>query len=149
MGAPQQALLMKGGDSTTSAYIQAAQLSRVTSSPTGISFRSDGTVWIKDDASGGAGYTSRYQWQTGTGTGADYEIYCSLSTDPVSLDGVSVGTLDTWQALSTNRTWERASTLWQDRECFLNFQIRDATTLVVLYSARVDLYAYWGSGPIP
>jgi len=150
MAAPQQALLMAGGASTTSAVINSARYRRFTSSPTGVSFRSDGTVWVKDDSSGGAGFTSRYAWKTGTGTGADYEIRADVSTDPASPSaGVSQGTLGTWQALSSNRTWERSSSLWQEEEVFLNFQIRDTATQAILATGLIKLYAYYGTGPIP
>lgn len=76
---------------------------------------------------------------------ADYEVRATVLS---SFDGAGTiafnGTLNTWQALGTTRTWELVSTFVNaatDRNAVrvIFFEIRDAATLDVLDSATITL----------
>jgi hypothetical protein len=79
-----------------------------------------------------------------TGIGDLYEIYVSVSS------GVTPsGTLNTWLALSSNRTWSVTDAIDDpsSRSSTLAVQIRDAATQTVQDTATVTLTAnYFGGG---
>lgn len=77
------------------------------------------------------------EWRV-SGASADYEsrVTKNSGTTPTT------GTLNTWQALSSTRTWALATDADpQTRTCNLTVEIRDAVTLVVLDSCTVVLNA--------
>lgn len=136
---------MVGGGSTLSAFIQAATYYRENSSPCTITFKSDGTVWVNEGTN-----TYRYTWKTGSGTGSDYEI--RVTPTGGSPGGFSSGSTGTWLSLSSNRAWTRgSSTSGGLLTVIATYEIRDATSLVVLASASITLenqYIDYG-GPLP
>lgn len=67
------------------------------------------------------------------GSGSDYESRATLNSGDTP-----TGTLATWQALSTTRTWE-LSTSSGSLACNLTIEIRDVATSTVLASADIDL----------
>lgn len=146
MAANQQALMMAGTTAVRSAVVNNATYSRSGSSPTGLDFRADGAVWAKDDTSGGT-YTSRYNWKTGTGATSDYELRVTL--DGGSPDGFSSGTVGSWLGLGTTRSYTRGSSSWIERTVTALFEIRDASTLVVLASGTISLTCDYGTGTPP
>lgn len=80
---------------------------------------------------------------TSTGIGDLYEIYVSVSS------GVTPsGTLNTWLALSSNRTWSVTDAIndGSSRSSTLAVQIRDAATQTVQDTATVTLTANYFSG---
>lgn len=72
------------------------------------------------------------EWMV-TGAVADYECRATLNSGDTP-----TGTLATWLALSTTRTWE-LSTSSGLLTCNLTIEIRDAATTTVLDSASVTL----------
>ena len=143
MAAPQQAFMMAGTTSAYSAVIYSGSYIRTGSTPCGVIFKSDGTVWAKE----ASGYTYRYNWLTGAGTGADYQIRNTLNAS--SPDTFSSGTMSTWQALSTDREWTRASSSWVEREAIGDFEIRQTASGIVLALNTISLFCFYGTGPIP
>lgn len=91
----------------------------------GIKFRTDGSVQRRSNDTGGASYANYSTWYspTATGVGSGYWIKASKadSADPTP-NGISVA-LDTWYALSTDRTWELVSTSGQGKITRLNILI--------------------------
>lgn len=146
MPARQQVLLMAGTSASKSAIVVADTYQRVGSTPVAIDFRNDGAVWVKDDASSGY-YSNRYNWKTGTGTVSDYELRVTL--DGASPDSFSSGTVGTWLSLGTTRTYTRTSASWIERTAIGLFEIRDASTLVVLASGSISLQCEYGTGTPP
>lgn len=143
MAALQQLFMMVSTAAVNSAQIVAATYTRSGASPCGIMFKSDGTVWVKD----GTTYTYRYNWKTGGGTGASYELRVTL--DGGSPDSFSTGTMSTWQALSSDREYTRGSSNWVERTATGLFEIRDASTLVTLASNAISLVCDYGTGTPP
>lgn len=135
MGAIHQVLMMGGGAAdSTSAVVNNATYFRASGSPAGVKFLSDGTVQYKGPAST---YTYTYTWRTGSTDSSKYEIMATL----VDGLGVSLGTLDTWQALTSDRTWERSTTSGTLKECTIEVSIRDATSHAILDTGEIYLWA--------
>jgi hypothetical protein len=128
--AVQRILLMTSGTaSSRSAYLEDAVYIRTGASPCRVKIASDGFVYAQE----GSSYTSRYSWLTGGGTGADYEVYCT------ELSGNLGGTLDTWEALSTDRIWEVIAPSMNIVTGEGFFEIRDASTHSIIASATLWL----------
>jgi hypothetical protein len=91
---------------------------------------------VNNTTSGGT--TAVENWVTPTSAaGAAYEVYVTNSGDPLSS-----GTTGSWLALSTSRTWtiSKAGPIGFV-QADLAVQIRNASTLAVLDTASVTLYA--------
>jgi len=110
----------------------------------GVYFRSDGSI---DDIGGGAAtynqkYTGSWHADEPGATGADYDIRCaSLTSGTFTNSAASVGT---WVSLGTDRRWRNSisSKFSPDtKSTTAEFEIRDATTLVVLASFTVTVTA--------
>lgn len=122
------------GSNAHAATLVATTYSRIGTTPAQLQFNSDGFAYANTTGS----LVQQYQWLTGSGTASDYEVRStvtggspgSFTTDP------SAGT---WLALSTSRTWERASTASFDRNVIATYEIRDASTLTVLATASITL----------
>ena len=79
-------------------------------------------------------------WQTGSGTGASYDVRVTL------IDGsFDSGTTGSWLSLSSSRTWSMSTTTIQ----FANstIEVRDASTLVVLTTSSLFVQASVGAPP--
>ena len=104
-----------------------------------ITYYSNGDVTHSNAASGQLWFDP-----TSTGVGDNYEIYVSVTS------GVTpTGTLNTWLALSSNRTWSVTDTISDGtaRSTTLAVQIRDVATETVQDTATVTLTAnYFGGG---
>ena len=74
------------------------------------------------------------------GAAGDYEARATvLSGDPPNS-----GTLNTWLALSTTRSWSQTQTTPGVRSGEITVEIRDATTLAILDSATINITAEEG-----
>lgn len=126
---PMMQMMMGAGGHA--AFLRAELVYR-TISFTNFIVNSDGFVYHPDSG------TQQYQWLTGTGTSADYEIRSTItggtpgtfSTDP------SAGS---WVSLATTKTWQRGGTSGVIRDVTATFEIRDAGSLIVLASASITL----------
>jgi hypothetical protein len=143
MPANQQVLLGTSSGNGLSALVNEDTYIRDPGSPAGVKFLLDGTVQYKGPASS---YTYTYTWRTGTADSSLYEIRATLTSG----DTVSAGTLNTWQALSSTRTWERsAPTTDVLYESTLLIEIRMAAAPnTVLDSATVILSAFLEGCPL-
>ena len=56
-------------------------------------------------------------------------------------DTLSAGTLNTWQALSSSRSWALTADVDEDKSTTLTIEIRNSSTLAVLDSATITLTA--------
>lgn len=75
----------------------------------------------------------RYNWLTG-GTPSNYEVQATLVSGTFTS-----GTTGSWLNLGTTRTWTRGATVGNFQTVTATFEIRDATSLVVLASANITL----------
>lgn len=92
-----------------------------------IAYKSSGTVLDNMGA-------VRENWLI-TGVGADYDIRATLQsgTNPTT------GTMGTWLNLGTSRTWQNTAIAGTNLSSVFLIEIRNATTLVVLDSATIDI----------
>ena len=80
-----------------------------------------------NNLNGNASYATGY-------AGAAYDIFCS-----VTAGAMSTGTTGTWLSLGTTRTWTVFRAGAGTSNCTATFSIRDASSLVVLTSASINL----------
>lgn len=102
-----------------------------------ISFNNTGTT--TQSINGGAA-TTLYNWCVPAAEAGNYEIYATLFAGGVSLGSSA---LDTWLALSTNRTWlvTTPSGIASTNDASINVGIRRAGSTDILASADIELYA--------
>jgi hypothetical protein len=86
-------------------------------------------------STGGAYSDITNQWLL-TGAAGDYE--CKFAE---VIGTVSTGTVDTWLACSSTRTWTVTASLGTEKECRGTISIRDAVTGDVLDTATISLYS--------
>jgi len=121
-------------------FLQNDSRVKVSVSPTdaraGWRCHSDGTV---DSGVGTTGvtYNNMHTWLL-SGANSDYQIRATLASG----DTPSVGTMDTWEVLSTTRTWENIVTASGQRASTITFEIRDVATSTVQASCSVYLEAF-------
>ena len=82
-------------------------------------------------------YTTLETWLL-SGAASDYEVRVTLSSGTLSS-----GTTGTWQNLGTSRSWTVVDTTFDGiiSEADIVVEIRDATTLMILDSATINLQA--------
>ena len=82
-------------------------------------------------------YTTLETWLL-SGAASDYEVRVTLS-----LGTLSSGTTGTWQNLGTSRSWTvvAGNSYPEIAEAEIVVEIRDATTLMILDTATITLYA--------
>jgi hypothetical protein len=69
--------------------------------------------------------------------GSGFEVRATLSSGTAP----TTGTLNTWQALSSDRFWEQSRAGTPNLQCVLLIEIRDAASGTVLDSANITLEA--------
>ena len=133
--------------STLSAVVNAAEYDQWNTgvNTCAIKFSLDGYVYVMAD--GNSNYVQYYLWKTGSGSAGDYEIRATYNGSNV--DGFVNGTMDTWQALSTSRSWTRPSLYYEEKIGAATFEIRDASTLAVIASNDITLSCIYGTGIPP
>ena len=83
----------------------------------------------------GTSYTTLETWLTSGYTASNYEVRATLQSGTTPS-----GTLGSWLALSSSREWSlNAVVPGTTVDCTLLIEIRNATTLVVVDSASIDL----------
>lgn len=96
-------------------------------------YRLNSSGAAQKDAGAGSYSSISGEWML-TGAAADYE--CRFH----EISGtVSTGTVDTWQALSSTRTWTVTASIGTEKTCTGTVSIRDAVTLDVLDTATITL----------
>ena len=95
-----------------------------------VEFNTDGTQYRQE---GSAAKASMGSWLK-TGVVGDYQIRATLTSGPSP-----TGTVGSWLALSTTRTWSASAPSGTQTITELLFEIRDAATSAVLDSATVIL----------
>lgn len=84
----------------------------------------------------GASTTQTATWCTPTSQAANYEVYATVTGSPLT-----VGTVNTWVALSTTRTWRLDAAIGQNLSSTLSISVRRVGTTTPVYTATEDLNA--------
>lgn len=92
---------------------------------------SDGFVYTAANSTGS--YTQQEQWISNVALVGDYEVRVTSAGDTPS------GTLNTWLALSTTRSWELTATPGNAFTTQLTVEIRDTATSTVRATAIINL----------
>lgn len=74
-----------------------------------------------------------------SGVVADYEVFATINSGTLS-NGTDVDT-GSWLSMSGNRTWRRNMAVVGSQTATLTVQLRDASTLEVLDTMNLTLYA--------
>jgi len=98
--------------------------------PAAVEFNLNGTVNATDT---NATLNFQYNW-LGGGAASGYDIRCTLLTGTYSS-----GTTATWLNLASTRSWTRGAGAGTAQYVSGLFEIRNASTLIVLASATIDL----------
>jgi hypothetical protein len=141
------AIIANARPQASGALVNITDLSIVKNSTTGpvsvyYTLNTDGT--LHRPALNGSDQVVAGQWKV-SGLSSAYEV---RATGGASGGGSFAGTLNTWQALSTTRTWTASSNTvidQPDENATLLIEIRNASTLVVLASATINLGAGYTS----
>lgn len=124
----QQALLMLNTSSgAQSATLNTWEYTRAGASPCYLKIASDGFVYALENS---GSYISQYAWLTGSGTGADYDIWCTMPDEVIT--PFSGGSFDTWLNLGTDQIWSRTALNMQFKIGIGDFQIRNTHTTATL-----------------
>lgn len=86
-------------------------------SPSSFQVNTDGYIY---GSNGIQQLVQQYQWKTGGGTSADYQVYATV----IAGFPPTGSALDTWITLSTNAQWNISATAGNFRSCFLEVSIR-------------------------
>ena len=100
-----------------------------TTSATTLELRSDGTVYVTVDSA----TTYQYNWITSFPT-TNYDVRATIVSGTFTS-----GTAGSWLNLGTTRSWSRNATIGNIQTVTADFEIRNATTLVVLATAQITL----------
>jgi hypothetical protein len=100
----------------------------------GVRVDADGSMYVRDDFNLGS-YAVRYNWLK-FGSSSAYEVRATATSGSFS---TSPGTL--WYNLGTDRTYAVTQATVGSKSCTATFEIRDATSLVVLASESITLTA--------
>lgn len=100
-------------------------------------FWQDGThTYLRGILSNGS-YTDWLDTAPDAGSAADFEIRATEVSNTGS--ATRTGTLDTWLALSSNRSWKIEGSTSGDKTWTLDFEIRDIYSNIVRATARYTL----------
>lgn len=84
----------------------------------------------------GASTSQTATWCTPTSQAVNYEVYATVTGSPLT-----VGTLNTWVALSTTQTWRLDAGIGQNLSSTLSISVRRVGTTTPVYTATEDLNA--------
>lgn len=84
----------------------------------------------------GASTSQTATWCTPTGQAVNYEVYATATGSPLT-----VGTLNSWLALSTTRTWRLDASIGSNLSTTLNIEVRRVGTTTPVYTATEELNA--------
>jgi hypothetical protein len=113
----QNSVQLYGGESVTIGFVNPMTASIEFTSAGGINGLTDGVA--------------QWQFPGGTGVGASYEIFATRTAGTIP----DVGTMDTWEALSSNRTWSNTLTVGVEKTSTLLIKIRETATGAILSQA--------------
>lgn len=100
-----------------------------TTSAAELQLRSDGTVYVTVDSA----TTYEYNWLT-NGVGSNYDVRATIVSGTFTS-----GTAGSWLNLGTTRSWLRNALPGTIQIVTADFEIRNATTLIVLATAQISL----------